>query len=301
MWFEGEVRVVDFPAKFAEILQTIPEGEDEPLWEMISSNVGETVDDDGYVFYSKGTSGEDNIYIGVQTDFPDVNWYFGHRFFITESYIPSDEPNTNGEWGRYITERHRYHNDSTYARVTEETAKIFYQISVTKDRVIIVTNNILPITDVNRINPVTYLGLIKRYSNEPDSSAGCIATSYGADKNYFNSVRLLRSRQKVFAPVYNVRYSNTFEISTGRKGYGGKFLATNIPLTYSVEGFRGELDGMLVTNFTSDYQGPIVPNNGYVLIDGKEYLCVYKPEYHLSVHDNFNEDRKKYAYFIEKK
>ena len=304
MWFEGSVLAKEFPARLVELMQTTPPGESEPMWSMISSNVGSSLSDNGYVLHSTGTSGQDDIFIGVKNDFHHSSyWHYGHRFFIAENYIPAASEGTNGELTNELYCGHRYHFSDNWGGTSVNTLIIDYKISVTKDRVIITTFNNVSLTRTESMRTLTYLGLMKRYSHETDSTASVIATNYDTQNNAYNSIRVLRNKQLVVGDSYNPRYTGFLQLY-GLKGWGKKFFATHIPLHHSSEGYRGELDGMLVAAYSNDlsYQGRTLPEYGTVTIEGKEYLCLHKPYQHGSMHNNFDHGGSSYsyAYLIEK-
>ena len=309
MWFEGSVLMKDFPARLAELMQTVPYGSSEPMWNMVSSNVGQTLNDDGYVFHSQGTSGRDSIYVGVKNAMtagsdanPNLNWHLGHRFFIVENYNPSTTTGANGTFNNLLHCGHRYHIVDDWNNSSYSTMVLHYRISITKDRVIITTSNGVALTRNESIRAFTYLGLMKRYSEELDSTASVIATNYDYPSNNYGWIRSLRNKQLVSGGIYTPKYRN-FINDAIYKGWGGKFFATHIPLHASAEGYRGELDGVLVTPYHYDLsaQGRNVPENGYVTIEGKEYLSLYKPQYHQNRNNNFDENTVAYAFLIEKK
>lgn len=306
MWFEGTVLMKDFPERLAQLMQTVPPGASEPMWRMVSSNIGTTVTDDGYVFHSEGTSGKDSIYVGVKNAMADGNtrnkYSMGHRFFIAENYTPDNQMGVNGVFNNLLYTGHSYAHQDNWNGSDYDTYILQYRISITKDRIILITSNGVAVSRAECVRGLSYLGLMKRYSDELDSTACVIATNYSYPSNSYANIRVLRNKQLVAGAYYAPKYS-AFLNANGLKGWGGNSLATHIPLHSDTEGYRGELDGMLVTSYMNavDGLGRSLPEEGFVTIEGKEYFCVYKTYYHLDKHNNFDDTTKSYLYLIEKK
>ncbi|MGA4519179.1 hypothetical protein ACPA0F_18135 [Solibacillus silvestris] len=302
MWFEGSVLMKDFPLRLSQLMQTVPPGESEPMWRMVSTNIGSSLTDDGYVLHSLGTSGKDSIFIGVKNALTLGNWSRGHRFFIAENYTPGTATGVNGTFQNVVFNGQRYHWDDNWGGSTIDTLVLNYSISITKDRVIFVTSNNVALSRTESVRAFTYLGLMKRYSEELDSTASVIATNYDVNYNNYGSIRALRNKQLHAGPGYTPKYQRFLQ-DYGLKGWGNRFLATHIPLHLPTEGYRGELDGILVASYSNDAagQGRTLPEHGSVTINGKEYLCVYKSYYHGSMHNNFDSNTTSNVYLIEKK
>jgi hypothetical protein len=302
MWFEGDTTADKMPELLKSILEQATDETGQPMWRFVSSNIGTSPTDDGYVFYSKGSSGKDNLYIGFKNAYESgaTSWHLGHRYFVTDSYQPSSTASQNGTFGDTLTDGFRYHENSTTTGVTKENHYLRYGINVNKDRVIIAICNAF--IGPSRVRNVLYLGLIKRYSNEIDSSAMTVVSLYTkstTDNNSPSSVRMLRDGAQRNGGTYEVLNVN-HQPTNAQRGWGKRFIANPILLSTSMEGVRGEMDGLLQVFYSggTGSTGPNVPLEGDVVINGQPYLCLVRISSSLA--DNLAPAAKSHAYFIPK-
>lgn len=306
MWFEGEVHVRDFANKIKENI--LAQG----AWVEISSKPGgndaakpngtDWDTDDGWVFHSLGSSLNDKIFVGMNPSYLSnnfSNWYQGHKFFIAEDYTPNITPGENGYFTNQIWEYLKVHSGNGHAEMYEDTATIKYAMSVTADRIIIAVRNPYYYNSY-KIRNFIYLGLMKRYSEETDSTAAVIGAAQAINYNTYNSVRVLKDARLDMAQSYNVLNSEI--VNNYSKAYGDKFKAINVPLGKSTEGLRGELDGVLCARFYNNIGavGRTHSEEGRVMIDGKEYIVIHRPYAHLG-HCNFSSLSTDFNFFIEVK
>lgn len=300
MWFEGVTTPEEFPELLKDLMTTIPPGKASPMWQMVSSNIGDTVDDDGYVFYSKGESGEDELYIGIKNAYSTTSWCYGHRLFIAESYVPSDTVGTNGAFTNVQYEALRYHYDNTWGNVDQYRLPLRYGISVNRDRVIITLRADRTHHNTHRVRSLMYLGLPNRYSDEADSTASLIATNYCYHYNYNNRIRTLKTKKRYEGSYYNVYHNETMPY-VGRSHWSPHFMAMPVPIHRTDEGVRAELDGLLISDYYEEYHGVNLPLEGDVVINGKPYLAIQKNYNHMGYHCSFDTNNRHKVYFIEKK
>jgi len=171
MVFEG----LTSPNKFIDLIRECLTSNDLktglPYWKELKSNVGTTYDDDGYVFQSKGSSGEENIIIGfmpptIGYDKLSLNrWDYGNAFFVCDSYTPS---NVNGVNGTFIGRRYfpipLARNNAELSNSYSRNDNILkYFINVNSDRIIIMYW--LEVNDtINYVyNNLIYIGCPEEY------------------------------------------------------------------------------------------------------------------------------------------
>jgi hypothetical protein len=305
MWFEGTCKVSDFPSVLTKNLTTIPVGQTTPFWEMVSSNIGNLNSDDGYVFHSKGTSGKDSLYIGIKAN-EVTNHYNGVDIFVTDRYTPSDVQGQNGLFGDLMTDTLRYDSAHNFNGVNtpDKFYTIWYGMSVTKDRVIIVIRNPIAIGHGNGMSQVTYMGLISRFSNEIDSSALALITTHSDTNNY--NPRILRNKQQQVGTYYSLTYRDMLDIHMGSnqngRGSNNTMFVSPALVYLNDEGFRGQIDGML---FSVGY-----PNSTHipylfkkVKIGEKNYLMLSFPSgYQNAKYSKFaGNENSEYSIFVEMK
>lgn len=303
MWVEGRCKAKDFPSVIKENLTTIPVGQSSPLWEQISSNIGTTANDDGYVFHSKGTSGVDNLYIIIKNaELTDSS--IGHNILVTDKYIPNTTDGQNGTIGDTLSEQIRYdQTDNFNGANMKDQFMIWYGISITKDRVIIVIRNPLSIGYTNGFVEVIYAGLINRYSKEVDSSAISLVTTHSAVGDY--RWRMLRNKLQQTNAIYDLTYRDMLDIgmtgSQNGRGSNNTMFTTPSLLYNSTEGIRGEVDGMLFSvGFPSGNNQPYLFKK--VKIGEKNYIMAsYSRGYTNGRYSKFAQQDTEYSLFIEMK
>lgn len=308
MWFEG----ITTPKEFFGVLRdaitsaTVPvTNEDGTIsqvapWTMVSSNVGSTTADDGYVFHSKGSSGKDSLFLGF-TNAYHSSWNVGPQFFVAENYDPSTIADTNGVFTNRLHESFWLHETTSWGGATEDKMPLKYFISVNADRVIIGAMNVGFSHDPVRYRPLIYLGLMKRYSEERDSGAALIASTNGDVQNSYNWFRVLkdpRGNQNVRYMVETEPIQSSFLPSYGTHN----FQAFPIPIynTLGIEGVRGEMDGMLIVRHASTSVGRNMIRDGKVMVNGEEYQALTKLYYSQSKHNNFGPSTTDYTLLIKK-
>lgn len=299
MWFEGITTPSEFKNVLINALQTVPPGESTPMWTMVSSNVGTTESDDGYVFYSSGSTGTEELYIGFKVPMKADALSFdgGHLFFIAENYQPGNM-GANGTFTNVISEYFRIWPPTGKYGDNPASLPLQYYFSITRDRVILVVK---PVYHDEYAHFILYLGLIKRYFPESDKWASIIATSHARQHNYRDSMRVLRTLAGDTGQIlryYGLSF-NRIDSSTLSAAYVNGPFAT--PIVVGENGFaRGELDGILVSPYTTNLK---VPKFGTAVINNKEYLILHKPYRQYSQHSNFisYSGSDNHTYFIEKR
>lgn len=202
---------------------------DSTLWSDISS-----VSTDG-CFRSTGTSGTDSILVvlranNVATNSVQQSLIVG----VAENYVPGSA-GAAGTFTNLITNNHHLWSA---AGSYDYNVKVQYWLLVDADCIILAT-----ITDpliANAIVNLTYLGLPKRYANETDSLANCMAQACIALVGN-NVIKVLKNRALQTSANYTA-YTLTTPYNPG---WGDKYAAYPIILGTSNEGFRGELKFLL--------------------------------------------------------
>jgi hypothetical protein len=291
MWFEGTCLPAQFPSVLASAMTT------STFWTNISSNVGTTINDDGYVMCSTGSRGTDNIYIRFENAFYDsANWFYGQLFSITEQYTPSSTSGVNGTFHSNTRSETLVYSDvdDTFGDGTKQNIKIDYKISVLADRVIIMVDNRKRTTfqsSTGAIRNLMYLGLFERFYDELDSSA-CIIAATNANLNKTNNgLQVLRTMS---------RYTDQFASTQNQTGWSSGLLVYNpnmgvtnpsrvecvrelyvyVNSSLSKEMIRGRLIGIynggLNYQYSTTYKKNNLPDFGYIKINGEDYFSFAK-------------------------
>lgn len=221
--FNGQVAIKDiYQTIYNHIIST-------NLWTDVSS-----VSTDGCL-KSTGTSGTDNIFVVIgANNTASTNVRQSLTVGIAENYV-SDASGAAGTFTNLITNNH--HLWSAAGR-GDYNNKVQYWLLVDADCIILAT-----ITDplvANAITNLTYLGLPKRYSQETDSTASCMAQACSALANN-NVIKVLKNKALRTSQNYTA-YTLTTPCNPG---WGDKYAAYPIILGLSNEGFRGELKYLL--------------------------------------------------------
>jgi len=309
MWFEGFVRYLDLPQTLNSLITSIPQGESSPYWTMISSNIGTKLTDDGYVWYSKGSSGKDNIYIGMKNAFYASDQSKGFQVFVYENYIPNVTPGQNSNQPVGLNMINANMNTMNISLGGSDSSKygVFYYLSVTRDRIILTIRFPVSIHDrfVDTTNNgyalinTTYMGLIKRYSDEANSTGVTLATTHDVNANIY-LIRLLRGADGTPYQQYSPSY-RYYTYATDYKSWGGDLLVVPNALYLENEGYRGELDGMLFAcSFISYAYSMGTPIFSNVQVNGKDYLLITRSNSEQGQQDNFSAGGQ-YVMLIEKK
>ncbi|AOQ24734.1 hypothetical protein MTAT_04670 [Moorella thermoacetica] len=221
--FNGQVAIKDlYQTVYNHIIST-------NLWTDISSLAS-----DGCL-KSTGTSGADNIFVVIRsnnTTLTNLQQYL--MVGIAENYVPGAS-GAAGTFTNLITNGHHFW--STLGSY-DYNIKVQYWLLVDADCIILTT-----ITDplvTNAITNLTYLGLPKRYGQETDSTASCMAQACNALVNN-NVIKVLKNK----ALQANQDYTAYSLTTPYNPGWGDKYAAYPIILGRSNEGFRGELKYLL--------------------------------------------------------
>lgn len=221
--FNGQVAIKDiYQTIYNQIIST-------GLWTNVSS-----LNTDGCL-KSTGTSGTDNIFAVIRANnTTTTNTQQSLITGIAENYV-AGASGTAGTFTNLITNNHHLWSTSgSY----DYNNKVQYWLLVDADCIILAT-----ITDplvANAITNLTYLGLPKRYSQESDSTANCMAQACSALVNN-NVIKVLKNR----ALAVNQNYTAYTLTTPYNPGWGDKYAAYPILIGLSNEGFRGELKYLL--------------------------------------------------------
>lgn len=199
------------------------------LWVDVSS-----LDSDGCL-KSTGISGSDNIFIVLQANNTTSSGVRQSLIVgVAEDYVPGDS-GSSGTFTSLITnDHHLWSASGSY----DYNIIVQYWLWADADCAVLVTVT-NPLT-TNALVNLTYMGLPKRYSQEADSSAACLAQACSALQGN-NIIKVLRNK----ALTANADYTAYTFTTTYNPGWGDLYAAYPILLGTSNEGLRGELRHLL--------------------------------------------------------
>jgi len=270
MFFKGNCFASDFPKIVRDCILTNDPNTGAPFWQMVSSNVGTSTSDDGYVFQSTGTNGSRNIIIGIKSE---VNGFYvaptslsgGFTVFVSNNYTPGT-PGTNGKFGNeYFVDGTSFIYNNNFNRFIFNTLQLSYYVSVKKDRVIIAyTNNIVD-TNNNRTN-VIYMGAptwVKDFSADGNilgmtSSQSLTSNGYVRMTNSYVLNPSTANQEKVPILTNDPRPS----------GWGSYLYPQPIYIRGNNGGIRAKLDVYLLNN---NYPNSVLRHGDSLIFNGIEY------------------------------
>lgn len=237
--------------KIVQLLTTKPAGTTAPYWKQVQSG---TFQNEGYILYSEGRSGNDNIFVR----FHYTTWQNKIVMSMMEGYTPNSVAGLNGVivneshaqdvyfYNAAKTSNGDYNNwSSSYSA----THPVHYFLSFNKDKIMLVLKGD-PGVDNYPMQTLAWIGMPQRLTDEPDSTAVTFAVStlaYRLTDVGNTSVNALQAKVLVNR---NKQKQNTHHMHTMRKfkskGWGGHFLLPNIYLQSNVsfEGVRSIMDGV---------------------------------------------------------
>lgn len=283
MFIEGKCTAKALIPIIISALTTVNPDDGQPYWKNVSSNIGSSKSDDGYVFHSKGSSGTNDIYIGFKP--PSVYWRnsdkldYGYIYFTGNKYVPNPVQGLNGTFEEYHDECMPIIKTESQPVLgfTDDTIPMRYLINVNKDRVIIgywcelksplSYQNVIYIgqppivADPTRpftVN-ITHLTASTRYGHYYGAQSGRgratnqrYSPSYGNDGNANG------------APLINV--NNMFNKDRLSRGWGNTFFPSHINLWgWYYRSFIGTLD-LYIAKQDGSYR-----NGDSIIINQVEY------------------------------
>ncbi|MGA4519178.1 hypothetical protein ACPA0F_18130 [Solibacillus silvestris] len=269
MYVEGKCLAKNLVPSIVKHITDATDATGNKLWEMISSKVGvrtSSVYDDGWVFKSKGTSGNDNLIIG----FPNgqrnnSSWLFGNGVFVAIDY----QKGADGENGKFTGKQEQSMPlfGLDWNGYSPDNLPMRYYLSITKDRVIIAYFSDV-LHSYSRSNLV-YLGKPAWTSNPNDRG---IVIASGIDESF-------RSTSVIMTDPYQVGTGTEYylpraEFGDQARGWGGKLYPSRLSLVSNSStrgGVRGILDLLVVKQ---DGQFRKIDT---VKIGDLEFLCVEIP------------------------
>jgi hypothetical protein len=200
------------------------------------SQISSNIPTDGMVFYSKGSNGTSDFYIKLVDQ---VSSYL--TIGIYEKYVPAANSGIAGAFTNGYDENCIRWDTRTLTAAAYDRVSLNYILNITKDRVIIFVEG-LPL-ESGAINTLTYIGLPKRYDpNDINGNfAGLVGTAY-TDTGWQSNWGALRNR----ALLARQAYPFDFYLPVRSYGWASKLFFSPIFLGSSVEGARGELDGLSI-------------------------------------------------------
>lgn len=285
----GTIKRSDLLEKIVSTLTTAPVGASEPYWKTIQT--GKVVDE-GYILYSKGKSGKDDIYVRIY----ERSTSYGYIYVsIMESYKPNPVLGLAGTMVGESPQAPVQFLNGTYG----STRPLDYFLSFDKDKIML---SLLGNPSVNQYctRVFVWAGMPNRLSDEPNSNAVTLAVSRRAyelstytNSNYNNAAHgtayTLKNRKQLSgrggqSPATGVYsqdsiYNQYTACSAKTKGWGGKISLFPVYLNRSDEGYRSILAGV----------HPIYQDlNNMDFLDGDEITVGSKRYSVFQVHEDFN-------------
>lgn len=247
MFIEGKCFANEFPVKIKEAVMSLDDSmaTPQPFWNMVSSNVGETTSDDGYVFHSRGKDGDLDLFWGIKSevngfDYSKHQWNYGYRIFACSDYTPSGTSGTNGEFKDYIYEGTPFLLEESWSGYQAHNCPIKYWISVNHDRVIIAYKCEVR-HDYARTN-VIYVGRPQVTFN-PNDRGMLFGSALGYRHNSHGSHRAIGYEN---SNIGTETMHSRSDIPHVNKSWGGKLLPATIFSYTNHGGHRGILDMLIL-------------------------------------------------------
>lgn len=266
MFVSGRCLLHEFPQVLKEIVTSPSDPNDPaspPMWSMISSNIGTTLNDDGYVFFSQGSDGNQEIYVGIKNALhaTSSSWYWGYRVFVAEKYTPASTQGQNGTFSNVLYDGMAVASGAI-SGYNETNFPIDYWVHVTKDRIVFAVTGV---PRMNNIRNVIYLGRPGTVFNPNDKYCTLLAVGYGRDyNNNVGYARTIGFNIGVSGQNYPVWLTGSFNY---RNPIFKQYIVSNIVMVQN-SAFRGLLDIYALSG------GGLRPVD-HVKIGNVEYLAVY--------------------------
>jgi hypothetical protein len=236
-YFTGQVQAKDLFSTILTKITQVQAGETESWWKKESS-----LDADG-VYTSKGSSGNERIVLVFREGTAGLSFLYG----VARDYTPG-AVNTAGAFDNLVTGNLEY-----YTSTQDQTTMVTYDISVTRDRVIIHVQGDKLISSY--ANSVAFLGMPLRYDINDKK---CIVYAASEDAVVNGSPRVLEDSIGNVHQNYNWYYI----ASPGNPSWGNNFFVETLHFGKGSEGLRGELDGLYTTHPSGLIDGDVIDVNG---------------------------------------
>lgn len=292
MFFEGTCKYIDLPETFHAAMTSIPSGETTPLWQMVSSNIGNTISDNGYVFHSKGSEGKHDIYVGLHKAFyaggnttGHSGYHQGWRFFKADGYTPAATADTNGTFENYVYNGMPLAASSYNYRA--ETLDVKYLININKDRVILYVE---PVTgDTNFFPNMMWAGRPEAFDSR-DTEFNILGFMRDERFNYHSNVRA--SGDQYGVKGIDTTDSVHYDVNTENNRLNGVMLPATIYLG-NRNTYRGKVDMLVLPQ-----DGTLRKKDTY-MIGTKEYVGIEFPYLNYK-YNNFSRESTTKVYLVPK-
>lgn len=237
------------------------------------TEISSEVSNDGRVYKSPSTNGEDLFYIQIK-DPRSIYLQVG----VYEIYTPDV---VNGIPGKFLNGI--VGNPIMWNRnASPDRCDVNYVINATSKRVIVYVEG--QRAEPNTVNSLTYIGLPKRASSidKQGTFAGLAYTAWGPYDNH-NIFYSLRNRSN--SPLFP--YNMEFYMPRRSYGWGGKLFFSPILIGSRAEGNRGTLEGIMILEKT-DASSEISPGDTFSH-EGKNYMLISPTSYsHDTLHTGYD-------------
>lgn len=220
------------------------EGETGAWWKKVTDGV----------FYSKGSSGKENIFLIIKEHTA------GHKFTVDFAFGSSTSKNAGDNYSYQPSEASE--TEIVYFKTKQDKdVKVSYDLNITKDRIILHVQGDKLIKD--SLNPVVYLGMPFRY--DPDDKF-CIVKGQSENElsKYKSKLNVLQDATRGKESEYE-----WYHIKTPRNpSWGNNYFIETLYFGKENEGLRGELEGLygLVADHVGDGDVIKVSNSYYKAI-----------------------------------
>jgi hypothetical protein len=283
MFFEGKCTATALIPTIITAMTTINPDDNLPYWENVSSNIGASKTDDGYVLHSNGSNGDNEIYIGFKPS--NVYWHsrnrldYGFVYFTGNKYKPNPVQGLNGTF-------EEYHDGSMpiiragsepFLGFALENIPMKYMINVNKDRVIIAYWCEMKTSE--SLQNVIYLGTPPVLA-DPNRKI-TINIAHLNDPRTYNFWGSTHGRGRATNQNYSPNYgtdgkgnhlisvSNMFNSNRLSRGWGNTFYPSSINIWgYYYRSFLASLDIYIAT------QNNTYRNGDSIIINQVEYAIV---------------------------
>lgn len=237
MYFTGTVAAKDLFSTILTKITQVQAGETEAWWKKESS-----LDSDG-VYTSKGSTGNERIVLVLRPGTNGFNFVAG----MARDYTPG-AINTAGAFDTLDTQNVEY-----FTSVQNENTMVTYDLSVTRDRVIIHVQGDKLVAAW--ANTVIFLGMPLRYDINDKK---CVVKSASEDDTLNNACRVLEDSIGQTLQSYTWYYI----ASPANPSWGNNYFVETFHFGKTAEGLRGEIDGLYGTHPDGLVDGDIIDVNG---------------------------------------